>query len=851
LNKDKGSTVAALLLMFAMAFSLIALPAAIAHDPPWSVKTYAYLEINPDPVGVGQTAYVSFGIDKVPQTVSGAYGDRWTNFEIEVTQPDGHIQTLTGFTADDTGFAYTTYVPATTGNYTFVLTFGGQTLVGANPPPGGFRSSQAAHIGDYYEPSTSHPMTLYVQDEPATMLPGTPLPTEYWQRPINMMNNIWNTISGNWLGTYAYVNAGLGYNSTSNFDPYTTAPNTAHILWTTPLAPGGLIGGEYGDTAHSNFYSTAQYECKFLSVIINGVLYYTYTPISSSNKMGTIAQDLRTGEILWHRYDMNSTLYCGQVYNYISPNQYGGLAYLWTRSGGFGGTGYWSMYDAATGNWILDIVDAQTSGMLVSSPEDGSLLQYYINYTDNTLNLWNSSRCILVSASGTGDPNGWSWRPRSGAIPFEYGIEWSAPIATEIDGNPIRLSFSGGQSNGNIGITGDAIILAQMGGGTGSWINWEVYAGYSLTDGHQMFLINNTVSAWSKVVSYSINDGRFVQMVASDAVINCFSASTGQKLWTAAFPDNNLWVYLAVYRPVSAYGLMYSSTFDGHCYAWNDTTGELVWDWYAGNAGLNTVYNSWPVKTIELVADGKVFLNGGHTYNPPMFRGSHAYALNATTGEEVWSILSFCESNSPVVAAADGTVLMPKAYDNLLYAYGKGRSATTVEAPLTAITNGDSVVIRGTVTDQSPGQTCLGIPAAGTPAIADVYMSHWMEYLYEQQPRPSNATGVEVTVSVLDPNSNVYDVGTTTSNADGTYGLTFTPPVPGLYEVIATFAGSESYYSSHAATYLSVVEAPAASPSPTPMPASMADLYFIPSVIGIIVAIVVVGVVIILMQRKR
>ena len=44
---------------------------------------------------------------------------------------------------------------------------------------------------------------------------------------------------------------------------------------------------------------------------------------------------------------MNGTLRCGQIYNYISPNQYGGLGYLWTTT--------WSMYDAMTGNWILDI----------------------------------------------------------------------------------------------------------------------------------------------------------------------------------------------------------------------------------------------------------------------------------------------------------------------------------------------------------------------------------------------------------------------------------------------------------------------------------------------------------------
>jgi hypothetical protein len=104
---------------------------------------------------------------------------------------------------------------------------------------------------------------------------------------------------------------------------------------------------------------------------------------------------------------------------------------------------------------------------------------------------------------------------------------------------------------------------------------------------------------------------------------------------------------------------------------------------------------------------------------------------------------------------------------------------------------------------------------------------------------------------VLDPNNNEYNVGTTTSNTDGTFGLTFTPQVPGQYTVIATFAGSESYYSSHATTYLSVTEAPAATPEPTSPPASLADLYFMPMSIGIIIAIVVVGLLLFLMLRKR
>ncbi len=120
-----------------------------------------------------------------------------------------------------------------------------------------------------------------------------------------------------------------------------------------------------------------------------------------------------------------------------------------------------------------------------------------------------------------------------------------------------------------------------------------------------------------------------------------------------------------------------------------------------------------------------------------------------------------------------------------------------------------------------------------------------------QKPLPANVTGVEVIIHVLDPNGNSYEVGRTTSRASGSFKLTFEPQVPGEYTVVATFAGSESYWQSQAETALYVEEAPPPTPAPTPMPASTADLYFVPTSIGIIVAVIVVGLVLRLMLRKR
>jgi hypothetical protein len=846
-NKILATTLT-ILLVLSIATAITSIPSANADVHPYRVTTYAYVDVNPIPVGVGQEAFVSFGIDKVPMTVSTRFGDRWNNLSLTIGYPDGTSKTLTGFVADDTGFTYTTWTPDREGNYTFQCHFSGEYLTGENPPPTGWTAAQRAYIGDYYLPSESTVKTVTVTDEHAVTTPENPLPTDYWQRPINMMNNNWNTISGNWFGMQSYTNAGYGYNMTGNYDPYTTLPNAPHVLWTTPLAPGGLIGGEYGGTLNSNFYAPPQYECKFKEVIMNGILYYTYLPASGSIPEGTIAQDLKTGEILWHRFDLNGTLRMGQIYNFISPNQYGGQAYLWSTSGST-----WSMYEATTGRWVLDIVGGNTNGDFMNSP-DGSILDYYIdtsNASQYYLTLWNSSRCLLA-VNGTGDISNWRFMPTPGSkLNWTYGIMWKQPIAMKVDGNNITLSLSGPQSGGNIGITGNSVVMAY--GETGNWATWQVDASYDLTDGHQNFVTNRTFDApWSRICTYTSGNGKYAELNTEGQYIALYSADTGQLVTKCYYPDGgNIWTYFSTYRPIEAYGLLFQGTYEGKVYAWDSTTGALKWTWYAGDAGYDTVYGSYPGKVIEMVADGKVIINQGHTYNPPMFRGSKAVAINATTGETIWEVNSFCHSNSPVVGAADGILLLPNSYDNLLYAYGTGRSATTVDAPSTGITMGSTITIRGTVTDQSPGQTCLGIPAAGTPAISDASMGEWMNYLYQQQPKPSNATGVPVTISVVDANNNYREIGKTTSDADGFFSFNWTPDIEGKYTLYASFDGSASYYPSHAVTAFTVDPA-APTPAPTAAPiSSMADLYFVPAIAGLFVAIIVVGLLIILVLRKR
>jgi hypothetical protein len=168
-------------------------------------------------------------------------------------------------------------------------------------------------------------------------------------------------------------------------------------------------------------------------------------------------------------------------------------------------------------------------------------------------------------------------------------------------------------------------------------------------------------------------------------------------------------------------------------------------------------------------------------------------------------------------AIGDGYLITLNAYDNQIYCFGKGPSATTVSAPQTVIPQGSSLVITGTVTDQTPSPE-----AKGKAAISDAGQNAWMKYLYAQQPMPKDVKGVEVSLDTIDPNNNYVHIGTVTTDASGMFKKMWTPEVPGEYTVIATFAGTNSYYGSSAETAVGVsnpvspIVQPTTSPSVTP-----------------------------------
>jgi outer membrane protein assembly factor BamB len=866
MSKNKTAIAIALFLMFAMTFSLVALPAANAHTPPWAVKTFAFIQVNPNPVGVGQTAYVNFWIDCVPPTAIGSWGTRWHDFKVAVTTPNGDTMDLGTFDSDATGGAWTQYVPDKVGTYTFDFSFPGQVAEEENPYPydrSGIRGLDS--INDTYTASSAS-TTLTVQEEEILELyPPNSLPTEYWTRPINSMNREWYGIGGNWLGTALSG----GATSAGNFNPYTTAPNSAHILWTYPQAFGGQIGGEFGSTSTSLFATGTAYEGRFgyrgnSPVVMYGILYYTFFPGASNNPVGMNAVDLKTGKLLWHmpmitngKEDDEQTLYAGMLYNFITGNQYGAHTYLFSQTSGLGNLipkepKSWSMYDAMTGQWILTIANA-SAGTLLEGPS-GEILSYTV--AGGMLRLWNMSKCIEEGSALYNIYSGYHsteiWRPPQNAtIDWAGGYQWSAPIATTYEDNPIRLGISG------LDYSNDVALLTQSAPATSEGSNsegWRIDAGYRATDGTLLWgPIKRTITQWTSEKITAAGHGVYTEWNQEEMTWTTYSITTGKFLWETT-PWTNEWNYFGS-GSVIGDGVEICWAFGGQVACYNITTGAEIWSWSTGSAGYDTPYGVWPIygSPAGLLAEGKFYIGTGHEYTPPVFKGAKVYCLNATTGKEIWSIIDWPGSKGDWVIG-DGVFVSPNIYDMQLYAYAPGPTKTTVTAPSVGVTTETPVTISGTVTDISPGsqQTAVAMNFPnGLPCVSDESMTPFMEAVYEQQPMPSNVTGVQVTLSVLDSNGNCYDIGTTTTDVSGTYGLTWTPTIPGSYTLYGTFSGTQSYYGSSAVTYLYASEAPQATSEPTPMPASTADIYILPGIAGIIIAIVVVGAILILMLRKR
>jgi hypothetical protein len=889
--KTKTSLIAIIMLLsIAMIFTSSTVNAAVN-----TYNSYIYVSASPKVIGVGQsillvawTADIPPDIGETAGTVPSPNGRAgWNGMQINLTKPNGESALLDMPHSDPVGANYISYTPETAGTYYIQAIF-----------PETWKNTTTTQ--GHYLAAVSPINSFTVQNEPIQAWVETPLPDSYWTRPLNSANRQWYVLAGDWLqgasgGGGASINTPfLRPQGTYGGEPQQLVncygPASAHILWTKPYYMGGLMDANYDATG----YQTAHYQGLGWSgnIIMQGKIYYAPRTTDHAT-LGYNVVDLYTGETL---YEENNTKPAfGQVYNYESPNQHGGFAYLWRTSGqtianpgGVNGT-VWTAIDPFTGQTVYKIANVSATGTQVYG-KDGSITYYnLVNYgtatmPDYHLTIWNSSAMPseLLGDSGT---NYWQWRPATGGRGQLLGGEYVH------DGNKafslnVSIPSPYNDRNSLLNETGtirciresDYMIIGTAGRnderGNVQGMLLTVSLKPDETKGKEISKItfDEQYMPTSSNASYTLMEvfpesnafvcGQVLMQGGTKTLIYYgYDLTTGKQIWQIG-PMPQFDYYNS--RLDSYKGLLFlDQGYGGILMAYDLTTGESVWNYTAEGVGFESPYGNYPIG-IACMADGNGLIytaSSEHSPTQPLWRGPNLRCINATDGTEVWSILFWGANMGPVdpsnIAMADGILVGNNYFDNELYAFGKGPSATTVSGPLSGAVVNSVLTLTGTVTDQTEtGRRTTNdnyqFTLKGTPAISDSDMDKWMEYLFMQQSYPADAKGVPVHLATIDPNGNYFDIGTVTSDINGNYGVPFTPSVPGTYQILANFAGSNAYGPSTASTYIAVADVPAVTQvTTTPQPVSVTETYFIPAIAGLFAFVAIMSLVTILLLRKR
>jgi len=877
--------VATLLVLLLSSVAITALPLTSAHEPAWQIPTYAFLAASPDPVGVDQTAFFTFWIDKVPPTAAGTTGDRWTGYQLTIVKPDGSTEIKGPFTSYAESSYAILYTPDQVGTYTITFNFPGQTASLYNPD-NGQEGSASEYVGDYFMPSSAT-TTLTVTSEDVQSAPSYPLPSSFWSRPIEGQNTAWTTIASNWLGAGVILD---------KVQPDGAAPNSGHVMWVKEYQDGGIVGGDYWSIGSASYYTGLSYQGKFTNpIIIHGRLYYTAS-ISDGDPTSYLADngpymcvDLLTGETLWTNDEIKPTF--GMLYLYESMNQHGvQQGYLVQSTMAFGATGMsytWDFYDSLTGNWAFKMTNVPSgfgpgwfggygSGAVGSN---GEILIYQLNIANSSLSLWTSAALPISDLTGgAGDTSeAYQYRPMGKTVDMSNNYLWSVSIPEINPGASVQFASP------------NDILLVSTTMSSGGMFGWGTQSytmyGIGLADNNRGQIL------WQK--TYAIPDGNKTRSLGpidvENRVFTMVDKETMQWLGYDLDSGNLLWGPVGNFRDFQYFGQVSNPPAPGHIYdgklvvggyggelhCFDTLTGDLLWVYNDTYCGTET---PWGLYTLFVagIADGKVYAySSEHSPNVPPYKGSMMRCINIEDGTELWTLDSwyaigtFGQDPAPI---ADGYMAYLNVYDLQVYCIGKGPSQVSVEAPLTAVNTGNAMMIRGTVQD-----ICAGAKAkvdSGqfniVPAMSDASQHDWMAYIYQQKPMPTDATGVEITLLAFDDAGECTTIGTVTSDSSGMFKKSWTPTVAGEYTIVACFDGTNSYYGASAETAVVVTEAPAvvepttspiqtvaptesAVTSPTPVvtpPAESGSEALLIAGVAVVIIIAVIAAALVLRKRK-
>ncbi len=907
--KIKIFSIIALFLMLSMTVPYTMLLTASAHTPAWSIQSFAYVTAAPNPIGVGQTVQIYMWVDTPMPNAAVTNDYRRHGYQLVITKPDGTTETHTwNVVSDSTGIQFFSYTPSALGDYTLSFSYPGQTFTWSDPTwqNDTFQPANASTVlhvtqTQVFPPTASYPLPTAYWTRPIESQ------NTFWFAISS------NWLNAPWIRSGTTVTGGAGYGryQADGIGPNSAHVMWSKPIQFGGLVGGNdtAVPGEtyYAGQSYNPRFSNA--------IVMQGYLYYQEPYGNAGTGGDYVAVDIRTGQELWRinasATGVSLVPTFGYLYSFESGNQHGvlpdGLLIAPTTAPGQGTV--WRAYDPRTGvlttmnvtNVPSGTVQAATlaastgSAASVAGPS-GELLIYTLTNCGNSTNAqyylsqWNSSDVIgdaggnrvanwysgslnanvpITPTRPTGAPAGqafnwngagWALVPSAQATSIAPAYDWNISISSlggslpwnvyrDVYYNDILIAIQGSLGTGpRTAETGGALAAISLNPATRGQVLWtKSFAPAPNNETRQIIAVDNIART-------------FVTEDKETLQLNGFSLADGSQLWTTTRPVAE-WDTVRE-DTLSAYGNLYCAGFDGILYCYDDANGNLLWTYGnggAGNstyAGLETSYGHYPI-FVDVIADGKVYLGTTeHSPNNPWYKGSEYRCINATDGTEIWTLTGWGTGMyvGQYDVVADGYFLYLNQYDDQIYSVGRGPSQTTASAGPSVTTMGSSVLIQGTVTDISAGtkqaEQVADFPN-GVPAVSDQSQGAWMAYVYMQKPMPTNATGVPVTISVVDANGNYRQIGTATSDSNGFYSLNWKPDIQGKYTVYASFTGSQSYWPSSAETAFAVdPAAPTASPYPvTVLPPT--EMYIGAAAVAIIIAIAIVGVVMILMLRKR
>jgi hypothetical protein len=815
----------------------VSVPSNAQQD--FTVNVKAFLSGRPTTIGVGQEYLINVWMSPAPGANRQYHG-----YSISVTDPNGKSTTFTldSYPADGTNWC--PWVFEQVGDWTITFDYPGEYFAPGRYIDGELTTATTGGTvyadGVTIKPASARVLTVHVQSDIVPSWPESPLPTDYWTRPINEVNREWWPIIGGypWFGpakssaewNMLYPNTNPTYNSAYGFVPWVAGPESAHVVWTRTFQMAGLMGGDLGGassvfmdslTAHSSVVT--DWQPLTSALILMGRVYHTVVkPATNGPGMQTYWEcyDMQTGVVYWER-----PLYPGET----TPN----------------------LIEYSIGNMEVAGSMGKPTSPIIMSISSGYLLKYNPN---SGVLMYNFSIAPMTGSGGTYYMNG-----------YVLGIQ-----DLGADAGAERYRLINWTTHGTASNFADRIVsnttYARSALPTANLIDWNVGVGCTVTGISQggiytgmtiqAFNLQTGVTLWSKTIdepqysgSANLADHGKIAVLSAKGYFLAYDLWTGNEAWktrTLDYPwDEPGW---GAYSTTSGYGQMYWSAQTG-IYAVDWATGNINWKFEKEAPPFETPFTGstgqpvYPFVIGSLCLDGKLYAySQSHTPETPFYRGQPTVCIDVSTGKEIWSFgmngMTFLRRGGLVVADGYATLA---GEDGVMYTFGKGKSETTVSAPQLPLALGQKALLTGTILDLSPAQP-------GAPCVSKESVAAQMEYIHLQTSIGGilgdvMMIGVPVSLDVLDPNGNYYNIGMVTSDGySGTFAYDgWTPDVAGLYAITATFMGDESYGSSYATTYLTVAEGADNGTNNT-------VLY---AVIGATIAIIVVMVLCFLIFRKK